>query len=37
MGGWVYGSMSGSGQMTKNIKNVDLIKMIQFGLKIYDL
>ena len=27
----------GSGRMTKNLKNVDLIKMIQFCLKIYDL
>ena len=27
----------GSGQMTKNLVNVDPIKIIQFCLKIYDL
>ena len=27
----------GSGQMTKNLINLDLIKIIQFCLKIYDL
>ena len=32
MGQWV-----GSGQMTKNLINLDLIKIIQFCLKIYDL
>ena len=32
VGGWV-----GSGQNTKNLKNVDWIKIIQFCLKIYDL
>ena len=32
MGQWV-----GSGQMTKNLINCDLIKIIQFYLKIYDL
>ena len=32
MGGWV-----GSGQMTKNLINLDLIEIIQFCLKIYDL
>ena len=40
MGGCVRGWVSqwlGSGQMTTNLKNVDLIKMIQFCLKIYDL
>ena len=31
MGQWV-----GSGQMTKNLINPDLIKIIQFFLKIYD-
>ena len=43
MGGWVYGWLDGvgqwvgSGQMTKNLINLDLIKIIQFRLKIYDL
>ena len=32
MGQWV-----GSGQMTKNLINLDLIKVIEFYLKIYDL
>ena len=32
MGQWV-----GSGQMTKNLINRDLIEIIQFCLKIYDL
>ena len=32
MGQWV-----GSGQMTKNLINLDLIEIIQFSLKIYDL
>ena len=32
VGGWV-----GSGQMTKNLINLDLIEIIQFCLKIYDL
>ena len=31
MGQWV-----GSGQMTKNLINLDLIEIIQFCLKIYD-
>ena len=31
-GSWVW-----SGQITKNFKNVDLIKIIEFCLKIYDL
>ena len=26
----------GSGQMTKNFKNLDLVEIIQFCLKIYD-
>ena len=29
--------MGGSGQMTKNLINLDLIEVIQFCLKIYDL
>ena len=29
--------MGGVSQITKNVKNVDLIKIIQFCLKIYDL
>ena len=36
MGGSV-GQLVGSGQMTKNLINLDLIEMIQFYLKIYDL
>ena len=36
VGGWV-GQWVGSGQMTKNLINLDLIKIIQFSLKIYDL
>ena len=38
--GWLSGSVGqwvGSGQMTKNLLNLDLIKIIQFCLKIYDL
>ena len=31
MGQWV-----GSGQITKNLINLDLIKIIQFSLKIYE-
>ena len=34
--GWSVGQWVGSGQMTKNLINLDLIKMIQFYLKIYD-
>ena len=40
MGGcivWWVGGWVGSGQNTKNFKNVDWIKIIQFCLKIYDL
>ena len=40
MGGWLDGSVGQwvvSGQMTKNLINLDLIKMIQLCLKIYDL
>ena len=40
MGGWVGGSVGqrvGSGQMTNNLINLDLIEIIQFCLKIYDL
>ena len=40
MGGGVGGSVGqwvGSGQMTNNWINLDLIKIIQLGLKIYDL
>ena len=36
VGGWV-GQWVGSGQITKNLINVDPIKIIQFCLKIYDL
>ena len=36
VGGWMGGSMGGSGQMTKNLINLDLIEVIQFCLKIYD-
>ena len=42
--GWVYRWMGGSvgqwvglGQMTKNLINLNLIEIIQFCLKIYDL
>ena len=34
---WWVGWWVGSGQNTKNFKNVDWIKIIQFCLKIYDL
>ena len=39
VGGWVdgMGQWMGSGQMTKNLINLDLIEVIQFCLKIYDL
>ena len=40
MGGWLDGSLGqwvGSGHITKNQINLDLIKIIQFCLKIYDL
>ena len=37
MVGWVSGSMGGSGQITKNLINVDLIEIIEFFLKICDL
>ena len=37
VGGWLDGLMGGSGQITKNLKIVDWIKIIQFCLKIYDL
>ena len=36
MGGSV-GPLLGSGQMTKHLINLDLIEIIQFCLKIYDL
>ena len=35
-GGWV-GQWVGSGQITKNVINLDLIEIIQFCFKIYDL
>ena len=35
--GWFSGSMGGSGQITKTLINLDLIEIIQFCLKIYDL
>ena len=44
MGAWVVGWMGGSvgqwmesGHITKNLINLDLIEIIQFCLKIYDL
>ena len=40
MGGWVGGSVGqwvGLGQMTKNLISFDLVEIIQFSLKIYDL
>ena len=36
MGGWI-GQWVGSGQMTKNLINLDLIEIIQFYLKVYGL
>ena len=36
LGGWV-GQWVGSGQISKNLINLDLIEIIQFCLKIYDL
>ena len=36
LGGWV-GQWVGSGQMTKNLIILDLIEVIQFCLKFYDL
>ena len=39
VGGWVFsvGQWVGSGQITKNLINIDLIEIIRFCLKIYDL
>ena len=40
MGGWLGGSVGqwvGSDQMTKYLISLDLIEIIQFSLKIYDL
>ena len=43
MDGWVGGCVGqwvngwGQGQMTNNLINLDIIKIIQFCLKIYDL
>ena len=37
MVGWVSGLMGGSGQISINLINLDLIEIIQFCLKIYDL
>ena len=39
VGGWVDGWVNGlgSGQMTKNLINLDLIEIIQFCLKMNDL
>ena len=31
------GSMGGSGQITNNLINLDIIEIVQFCLKIYDL
>ena len=36
VGGWL-GQWVGSGQMTKNLINLDVIEIIQFSLKICDL
>ena len=35
--GWLVGQWVGSGQITKNLINLDLSEIIQFYLKIYDL
>ena len=40
MCGWLDGSLGqsvGSGQITNNLINLDIIEIIQFCLKIYDL
>ena len=37
VGGWMVGQWVGSGQMTKNLINLDLIEIIEFCLKINDL
>ena len=40
MGGWLDGSLGqwvGSGQITNYLINLDIIEIIQFGLKIYNL
>ena len=40
VGGWVGGSVGQlvrSGQITNNLINLDIIEIIQFCLKIYDL
>ena len=34
---WMGGSIGGVSQMTKNLINLDLIEIIEFCLKIYDL
>ena len=36
MGGCVGESMGGSGQISNNLINLDIIEIIQFCLKIYD-
>ena len=36
MGGWV-GQWEGSGQITNNLINLDIIEIIRSCLKIYDL
>ena len=35
--GWVTGSVGGSGQITNYLINLDIIEIIQFCLKIYNL
>ena len=37
MAGWFSGSMGESGEITINLINLDIIEIIQFCLKIYDL
>ena len=37
MGGWLGGSMGGSGEITNYLINLDIIEIIKFCLKIYDL
>ena len=34
---WLGGSMEGSGQITNNLINLDILEIIKFCLKIYDL
>ena len=37
MGGWLGGSMGGSGEITNYLINLDIMEIIQYSLKIYNL